>query len=271
MDDNKNILIAIAFSLVAVLGLYLLSGSNDSKISETRSSFGKDSQKHKIIKKIKRQPKRYSAPVARSYSGSRVSANVSPFTEEEEERLKKNRIESRKRLVENSQKWLEEMVNNESLDEKTREKYRLKLNKNFVEGKIASKNKDYKTALKKFYKALKDPSATVTSKYYIYMNLKILARKMNDIELFIIISKEEGRMLADNEIPVLDLKKSGDALEWITEFETYTKAKKNASIFNKLVTEEIKRTNGAIGRDQAEAKIFEKIKEYEYAFKGRKA
>jgi hypothetical protein len=267
MDENRNVIIV---GVALIFGVFFLSWvifggkSKDSPgtypgtvdgIKKTDSSRDTDS---------KRPSSTRTSAHTYKFDLQEVESNVSPFSEDELKAMKQRQKESDKIISESAQNWLTSKVNDENLPEKVKEKYRLKTISSYVEGTNLKKQKNYPAALKAFMDALKDPNASPVSKYYTLLNMKTIALKMKDLDLFIAISKSEAELISEEDLKIIGISKSKEHFEWIENFEKMMKAKRDPSVMSELIQ---KRMVDGSHREEIENDIKAEIERYESIFK----
>lgn len=197
-------------------------------------------------------------------SSPSFSGTVSPFSDAEQKQMQEREKETDKLIETAARDWLFSMANDESLSEKTREKYKLKMNQNYVEGSNAQSMKDYPRAIKSYFQVLKSEDSTDVTKYYALNNIKTIALKMNNMELFIEVSKAYAKLIATADLSVIGIQKTEDQIEWIENFEKIYKAKRDPSALESLVQE---RTADGSPRSEVIQEIMDEAEEYDAIFK----
>lgn len=177
----------------------------------------------------------------------------------------------RRKVIDASENWLRERLDDENLADKTKEVYRLRLLPDMKEGLKLLESKDFQGALRAFEKALDDPDATPVSKHLIYDYMLQAAGKMKNKLLYAELFKQQATLQRDNDLGVLGLDKSGDAFEYAEYFTEHLVAANDEAALNRLVEKDMKNI-GASSKDRdvcmAEAK--ERIREFEAFFDDRK-
>ncbi len=274
MDDNKNIILVGVGLIFCVFFLtWLLFGGKSEKRPQYAGA--KKNVESKSGKKSDGRVETYSGSPSKASSydfSSGSSSNdspgkASPFSEEEKQAMALRKKEAETLISESAQNWLTTRVNDENLPEKVKEKYRLKTIASYVEGTNLKKRKNYPEALKAFMNALKDPNASPVSKYYTLLNMKTIALKMKDLDLFIAISKSEAELIYEEDLKTIGISKSKEPLEWIENFEKMMKAKRDPSVMADLVQKRMDYTSGKFPREEIEADVKNEIERYESIFK----
>jgi len=264
-EQQKKIVIISAVTVLAIFLLWALF----SKPKAPKDVF-KGGQQHVAVKtgkptKTPVEKKTESFPSG-AVSSPSFSGNVSPFSESEQ-KLMQERVKETNKLIETAaQDWLFSMANDETLSAKTREKYKIKMNKNYVEGSNAQSLKDYPRAIKSYFQVLKSEESTDVTKYFALNNIKTIAIKMNNMELFIEVSKAYAKLIATADLSTIGVKKTDDQIEWIETFEKIYRAKKDPAALESLVQEKQK-DNPEIPRDEIIQDIMVEAAEYEAIFK----
>ncbi|NCB39555.1 MAG: hypothetical protein EOM80_12405 [Erysipelotrichia bacterium] len=265
MNDNKNIIVALAIAFLSIIFIFwALSGKKDESRTERYIADKPAAEKWQKKDDMSSQTGRITVS-GRSFASGKGTA--SPFSEEEKAKMLERNAEVDKLLNEAATNWLFSKANDDSLPPKTREKYKLKLNTAYVEASMAKKRKDYPQAIKKFYEAIKAPDSTPVSKYYSLLNIKTIALKMKDMDLFIVASKMEARLMAEEDLSAIGITKSEEHLEWVESFEKLLNARKDPAILNDLVQKRMEFQKGKYSREDVEKMIFLEADRYEAIFK----
>ncbi len=264
MDDKKQIIIASAAVFISLILLYLLLSrpfpgkeSSTGKQTAVKTASSKQWQKE--------EPEVQSSGTSSGHTSSADSA--SPFSAEELAQMKEHDKENDILIEKAAANWLVSMANDESLSEKTREKYKLKQNRAYVDGMNARKQKNFPLAVKKFHEAIKSPDATPVAKYYSLLNIKTLALKMKDMELFILASKLEAKLIAEENLSVIGITRSDEHLAWVESFEKLMKVRSDPAVLNELVQKRMGELKDKYSREEIEKMIFKEADQYEKIFK----
>jgi len=177
----------------------------------------------------------------------------------------------RRKMAEASEKWLREKLEDESLTEKTREVYRLRLLPDMKEGLALLESKEYQGALRAFEKALDDPDVTPVSKHLIYDYMLQAAAKLQNKMLFANLFKQQAMLQRDNDLGVLGLDKSGDAYAYAEYMNDHLVAANDEATFNKIVERDMKNIGAtSADREACVADVKQRIREFEGYFDDRK-
>jgi len=185
---------------------------------------------------------------------------------------KAGRIRShRRKMAEASEKWLREKLEDESMTEKTKEVYRLRLLPDMKEGLALLESKDYQGALRSFEKALNDPDATPVSKHLIYDYMLQASAKLQNKLLFANLFKQQAMLQRDNDLGVLGLDKSGDAYAYAEYMNEHLVAANDEATFNRIVERDMKEIGATpADRDACVADAKKRIREFEGYFDDRR-
>ncbi len=265
MDEKKQIVIASAAVFISLILLYFLlsrpSPGKESPVSHQTSTKATGS------KQWQKEEPETQASSGVSSGHAAAGDSVSPFSAEELARMKERDKENDVLIEKAAASWLTTMATNDSLTEKTREKYKLKQNRSYVEGVNARKQKNYPLAVKKFHEAIKSPDATPVAKYYSLVNIKTLALKMKDMELFILASRLEAKLIAEENLSIIGISKTEEHLEWVDSFEKLMKVRSDPAVLNELVQKRMDELKNKYSREDIEKMIFKEADRYEKIFK----
>jgi len=149
------------------------------------------------------------APTARSSSaGSPPQSAIQAFSEEEIQKLREQREELRKAMYERKRDWVKDKAADESLNAKSRVRYRLKLIDGFRNGNDAYNRGDYVEAMKQYNAGLTDPNADANTRYLCYHQMRDIARLMKDADLYLEILKEQGLLIENEDLSGVGIEKS---------------------------------------------------------------
>ena len=178
----------------------------------------------------------------------------------------------RRKVLEASESWLREKLDDENLTGKTKEVYRLRLLPGMKDGIGLLQANDYTGALRAFEKALEDPDATPVSKHLIYDYMLQAAGKMKDRMLYASMFKAQAVLQRDHDLSVLGLDKSNQAAEYAEYMTDHLKAANDEATFNKIVERDMKSIGASSAdREKIVADVKERIREFEGFFDDRKS
>lgn len=264
MNENKHLIVAV---IAAILSFFLLIWMMSGKRADNQRPAHQTTVAERPVSKQWQKEEEPAAPPRATHTSSSGGASMSPFSEAELAEMKARDKENDKLIEKAASGWLLTMANDETLPEKTREKYKLKLNKSYVDATNAKKQKNYPLAVKKFYEAIKAPEATPVSKYYSLLNIKTAALKMKDMELFIVASRLEARLIAEENLSTIGIAKSKEQLEWIDSFEKLLKARNDPAVLNELVLKRMEFQKGKYPREAVEKMILKEAEHFDGIFK----
>jgi len=198
----------------------------------------------------------------------RLTPDTAAQLEEKASRIR----EHRRKVLEASETWMREKLDDENLTGKTREVYRLRLLPDMKEGIRLLEANDYQGALRAFDKALEDPDASAVSKHLIYDYMLQAAARMKDKMLFANLLKSQGGLQRDNDLGVLGLEKSSQAADFAEYMTDHLKAANDRATFDRIVERDMKNIHAsASDRERIEADVKARIDEFEAYFDDRKS
>lgn len=139
-----------------------------------------------------------------------------------------------------SLKWAEDYLKNPDLSSNTVETFRFRMIKEYAAGTAALNAKDYSGALREFQKALENPNASPVSKFVIYDYMRHAAVQLKDIDLFIKILGQQARLIAEQDLSVMGIKKSPDSIIVAGDMAKHLRAIRDPQAFNALVDQKLK-------------------------------
>jgi hypothetical protein len=233
MDESqRKIAIVISGILILMLALLLLS----SLFKGTRKKPIENNERPVISKKqsppktTEQKQTTVSAPISNAPSN-----HQSPFTETDIEEITSARTEAERLLRIANDQWLLKQVNDPALNERTREKYRLKTLDSYMDGMLAFESGNYKESIQHLLKSLKDPAATPVSQYLILIYLRSAATRLKNFDLFLEFSKVQAELVNKQDLSPLGIEKSDTGLTYCSELEDIFKAATSESGFRKIV------------------------------------
>ncbi|MGM0599684.1 MAG: hypothetical protein ACQETH_07665 [Candidatus Rifleibacteriota bacterium] len=248
MDDSQKKLI-IAFSLL-ILGLVVLFVLSLSfKTAEKKHNIiSKESPELSSITEIEDERAKVEPRTIRARS-ARISVRndrKSPYSKDDIKEINLNRQEAQRKLRHAKEQWLLQQVNNESLNNRTREKYRLKTLDSFTEGMEEFEQGNYNKSIKLLFKSLKDPKATPVSKYMVLLYLRSAANRIKNFDLFIEFAKTQAELVQNDDLTPLGIEKSDQSVRYVNELEELYKAATNESDYRKLVAKRVVTNEGVV-------------------------
>ncbi len=157
-----------------------------------------------------------------------------------EKRLAERRAEAeaaRQKAIEQTREYLLKEMERPDLPERTREVYRLRLIPELRTAHEALLQRDWKTAFENFQKANENKLASPLTRHVTCDYLIDLAAKMGDQDLYIKAMKEQAKIEAEHDIPILGVEKSDRKMKWIEDRERYLRANKDPAMVSKLFAE----------------------------------
>ncbi len=208
-----------------------------------------------------------SAPVAPIRATTSFSSSVSSAEPHEEicskdelEQIKKDKEAAQAELVKAKEEWIQNKINDESLDITTREKYKLLNNQQLANGTMFMRQKNYTDAVKQFNEVVNDETATPLTKYFALESIENIAKILKNKELYFTAAKMRGKLVATADLSVIGQQKKTDYLDWINESEKLLSAKANPEVYNQLLME-TQHENGDISAQRARDILEETIKD----------
>ena len=213
-----------------------------------------------------------------SYSSSSGGGSSSSFyqedaqppallTEEDIRNIQRRRERSREKLSKNAIEWLKNKTNDPRFCQQTLEKYKIKSHQGFVNGSYAFMKKDYKTAIKFFNETIKDPNASVITKYFALQNMMNIAYETKDLELYFIAARMNALMCAKEDLSILGIEKSTHQLDWVEKVEKSLKARNDPKYFEECVKMKLDFYKYGMKREQAEREVKKDIELYSNLYK----
>jgi hypothetical protein len=102
-------------------------------------------------------------------------------------------------------------------------------------------------------------------KYIALEGLQNSAKKLGNLDLFILASEELGKLIMTANLTLLEVTKSSDYHEWALNFAAHMKARSDSALKARLIEDEMKKF--LITRAKAERTVQKQIKTYETLFK----
>ncbi|GAB4269836.1 MAG: hypothetical protein Kow0029_06120 [Candidatus Rifleibacteriota bacterium] len=188
----------------------------------------------------------------------------SPFSKAELEEMNEREKKAELEVLAAQKRWIDKKVNDETLSEKTREKYRLRSISTYVSGLSAYKAKDYRKAVKDLFDSMKDPKASDVSRYMALMYIRSAALEMGDFELFLEATRAQAVLAAEKDLAVLGITRSDSGIKFVEKLEMIYKMKKDPSEFNRRVEEIMSKNNVREEyRKRVEDALKKEIEEYD--------
>lgn len=267
MEENeKKIALGIViFLLLCIIVFFAGRMFFFRKAPEKRVSIGRpESMSVKNIKSGTKEPDRkYSRS---SFTSSSIPAGQvgSPFSKAELEEMNEREKKAELEVLAAQKRWIDKKVNDETLSEKTREKYRLRSISTYVSGLSAYKAKDYRKAVKDLFDSMKDPKASDVSRYMALMYIRSAALEMGDFELFLEATRAQAVLAAEKDLAVLGITRSDSGIKFVEKLEMIYKMKKDPSEFNRRVEEIMSKNNVREEyRKRVEDALKKEIEEYD--------
>lgn len=235
MDESQRKIFVVFFVILAImLGLFVVSYSLRGVKKKRVDSKTLTSVLKKPKPTIEPEAKPSSSPTSTPLKSS-IIGQTSPFSETDLKEITMARTDAERLLRIANDSWLLDQVNNESLNERTREKYRLKTLDSYMDGMNAFENGDYQASIKLLIQSLKDPNATPVSRYLILLFLRSAATKIKNFELFLEFAKVQAELINKEDLSSLGIEKTDNAIAYCVELEELYKAATNESEYKKLV------------------------------------
>lgn len=191
------------------------------------------------------------------------------FSEEEAQEFRRQRAEIRSRISAMKRSWVSGRAGNSSLEDKTQARYQLKLIEGYAAGNKAFNDKNWTEAVKAYMDGVKDPDATSLTRYLCFENMSMAARSLKDYDLYLEILKEQGKLIAEEDLSVLGIKKDNAGMDFYNEKRRYVEAIRDSSDANiTRLVDEIMREEDIKEEDRAETEEYfrESYKEWQEFF-----
>lgn len=150
----------------------------------------------------------------------------------------------RERLYEKSniigREKLLSIVNDESLSEMVRLRYKLRLIEPYVQGIEFFDEGNYSEAIKMLFKSLNDPMATPVTRYFALDYMRTAATELKDFGLYLELTKLQSKIVAEDDLSLLDIEKTNSGLDWCAEQEELYKASQSTSEFDKVIAQRMR-------------------------------
>ncbi len=161
-----------------------------------------------------------------------------------------------------SDEWFAGFLENPEIATDTKETYRMRALANMPAAVLAFESKDYQAALRELKKALEDPAASPTTKYYCYDYMREAAARLQDEDAYIEYSMAQAMLLKDNDFSHMgfDETDAETSIEWVRDAALQLKAIKDQTVFNSYVDEVMRKWQvPADKRPLVEADVKEQI------------
>ena len=276
MDEEQKKLLTIGvIAILLVLAMFVMCSKTppkkeaknnlkklDSISGNEQSELSSRNQEHKH----ERNDRPIQSASYPSYTYSDNSGDNGPVfsakTLENNKRFREKALAKQKEYI---KKKTKELLDDPKTPPAKKLKARLITSKNYVAAFTAFKSKDYKAAIKAYHAVFADENSTIEMKYIALEGLQNSARKIKDLDLFILASKEIGKLIKDADLSLLDITKTEDYYEWSLRFEAYMKARNDVGLREQLINNEMKQY--MVTRAKAERAIKRQIVTYESLFK----
>ncbi len=276
--DNKATIIAVCAALLLLTLVFACSkGCSTQPSTSGKKAFPTSSKTQTTTTKDEHQyddfrPSGSSAGSGHSgsyYEESSEDDKIPPSLisrEQMKEMIKAREIEDEK-LRESAANWIAERLKDPTLSAKTREQFLLRANQNFNNAMHAAKRKDYTTAIKEFNAILKDEKASAVTKYFALYNLAIVAQNMKDLDLFFVATRMKAKLVANEDLTILNIHKNYDQLIWCNKVEYALKAQESPQYMDEAIKAKIDEHGGEITREAAQKFVEKDIVYYRKLFK----
>ncbi|OIP29967.1 hypothetical protein AUK22_02590 [bacterium CG2_30_54_10] len=222
------------------------------------------------------EPRLGTKTVGTPYSGSSFgsgSTGSGPRANDSEVAAKMAALEAvasqhREKVLTDSIAWAEKFIQDPNLATATREVYRQRLIPGLRNGHRALQGRDFAGAMREFEKALEDPHGSPVSKFVCYKYIKYCAAQQRDTEKFLQCAKEQAMLMETQDLSMLGIDKTGDAMIVVEDLAKLLRASKNAQAFQTLVDNRMKNSldRSPEARDKITASLKKQIAERERIF-----
>lgn len=217
--------------------------------SKTSGSFGKTS----------------SASFANSHSSSELVPRKT-YTEEEMKELRRQREAVLEKVFARKVKWLRDQIDDENLSKKSKYRYRLQLIEGYRAGNDAFNNKDYAEALKQYMSALKDPDASIETKFTCLSQMRMTAKMLQDYDLYLELLKQQAQLIETEDLSIFGIPKGKKGWPLYESRRRYIMAIKEPDGFEKAVRELTRNNPDGPDSDEIRQKFEADLKEFKEDF-----
>ncbi|GAB1355307.1 hypothetical protein MASR1M12_40510 [Erysipelotrichia bacterium] len=282
--EPKNMVVATALTMLLLMAMFaLFSGGtgHDKKRINTRQAKEDGNKQNQI--KTSHPPGKGSSISSTNLSASDNNASAAPIppvktapsfsssistvgyheeicSKDELEQIKKDKEEAMAELVKAKEEWIQNKINDESLDITTREKYKLLNNQQLANGTMYMRQKRYSDAVKQFNEVVNDETATPLTRYFALESIENIAKILKNKELYFTAARMRGKLVATEDLSVIGQEKKTDYIDWIDESEKLLNAKSKPEVYDRLL-QETQQHYGDISAQRARDILEEKIKD----------
>jgi len=273
MDEEQKKLLTIGvIAILLVLAMFVMcSKSPNQKKSGSGKKTSNASSNNRNVTSNKTENQQdsvhsthYSTSNSSNYYATK-EVEVPVFSAKTVENNKRFRKKAIARQREYLKKRTQELIDDPKTPPAKKLKARLITSKDYVEAFSAYKNKNYETAAKAYHKLFNDKNSTPEMKYIALEGLQNSAKKLGNLDLFILASEELGKLIMTANLTLLEVTKSSDYHEWALNFAAHMKARSDSALKARLIEDEMKKF--LITRAKAERTVQKQIKTYETLFK----
>jgi hypothetical protein len=268
-DSNNRLLIISAAILILVAGMalmaFLLRPAARKKEKVVEETY------QELETAVERDVVKRQTSVSTRFSGIsyKPASRNAPFTEDDLKEMALNRQSAEKKLRIAQEKYLLDIINNESFNQRTREKYRLRSLDSYVDGMKAFDKGNYEESIKLLAKTLKDPNATDVSRYLVLIYLRSAAHRIRNFDLFLEFSRAQSRLVQSKDLSMLGIEKTDSALAFCDDMEELYKAAIDNKGYNKALEKRIFTEDGIVlNVKSVKEQLDQEIEEFKKEFRG---
>ena len=197
-----------------------------------------------------------------------VSTGRGSFSEKQIEEIQKRTQQHRQKLEKVAEQWVMDRVNDQSLPENVRERYKLRTIQPYVNGLELYKNGDYYDSVRSLFEVLDHPDATPLAKYMALVYMRSAATKARDFGLFIELSMIQAQLIATEDLTSIGIEKDERSIRWCNIQKELFEARKNSAAFDGIVAKRLRERNlTSRSRSNEERILKNEIKDFEQRFK----
>ncbi|MFZ5951837.1 MAG: hypothetical protein ACOYXC_14090 [Candidatus Rifleibacteriota bacterium] len=228
--DNKQLAIILGASalLLLILGFLLSPGKKDGDrdFANKGEADGALRPSHKDERNGKSGSGKSGETSGKNYSSASGSSSRSSFSsstgsnadygdsssrkaysEEEIRQWREKRAALLKKVHDRKLKWVAGKADDPNLSAKSRYRYRMMLIEGYRDGNKAFNNKDYAEAMRQYMAALKDPDASIETRFTCLTQMRMTAKMLKDYDLYLELMKQQAQIIESEDLSVFGIPK----------------------------------------------------------------
>lgn len=206
-----------------------------------------------------------------SSSSSSESSSKKAYSEKEMRELRRKREERLQEVYAKKVKWLKEQVDNEKLSPKSRYRYRLQLLEGYRAGNDAFNKKDYAEALKQYMAAMKDPDASIETKFTCMTQMRMTAKMLQDYDLYLELLKQQAQLIENEDLSMFGIPKGKKGWPLYESRRRYIMAIKEPGGMEKAIEELTKNNPTGENADEIRQQFEADLNEFKTDFETTRA